>query len=60
LAFCRDVIEAHQGRIRVESTVGKGTAFTLKLPVAKQPEPATLSIATSVAAPATHQSPAAS
>lgn len=34
LAFCRDVIEAHQGRIRVESTVGKGTAFTLKLPVA--------------------------
>lgn len=60
LAFCRDVIEAHQGRIRVESTVGKGTAFTLKLPVAKQPEPATLSIATSVAAPTTHQSPAAS
>jgi signal transduction histidine kinase len=34
LSMCRDVIEAHQGRIRVESTVGKGTAFTLKLPVA--------------------------
>jgi signal transduction histidine kinase len=32
LAFCRDVIEAHHGRIRVESTVGRGTAFTLKLP----------------------------
>ena len=32
LAFCRDVIEAHQGRIRVESSVGKGTAFILKLP----------------------------
>ena len=32
LAFCHDVIEAHHGRIRVESTVGKGTAFTLKLP----------------------------
>ncbi len=33
LALCRDVIEAHQGRIRVESTVGKGTTFTLKLPL---------------------------
>ncbi len=33
LACCRQVIEAHRGRIRVESTVGKGTAFTLRLPV---------------------------
>ena len=33
--MCRDIIEAHQGRIRVESTVGSGTAFTLKLPAAK-------------------------
>ncbi|MGO8690613.1 MAG: sensor histidine kinase [Thermoguttaceae bacterium] len=32
LATCRDIIEAHHGRIRVDSTVGKGTAFTLKLP----------------------------
>lgn len=32
LAFCKDVIEAHQGRIRVESSVGVGTAFTLKFP----------------------------
>jgi signal transduction histidine kinase len=37
LSFCRDVIEAHHGRIRVESTVGKGTAFILKLPAAPQP-----------------------
>ena len=35
LSACREIIEAHQGRIRVESTVGVGTAFTLKLPVAK-------------------------
>jgi signal transduction histidine kinase len=35
LACCRQVIENHRGRIRVESTVGKGTAFTIKLPVAK-------------------------
>ena len=36
LASCRQIIEAHRGRIRVESTVGKGTQFTIKLPVAKQ------------------------
>lgn len=37
LALCREVIEAHKGRIRVESTVGKGTTFTLKLPLAPPP-----------------------
>lgn len=37
LSTCRDIIEAHNGRIRVDSTVGRGTAFTLKLPVAKRP-----------------------
>jgi signal transduction histidine kinase len=35
LSACREIIEAHQGKIRVESTVGVGTAFTLKLPAAK-------------------------
>jgi signal transduction histidine kinase len=35
LSACRDIIEAHQGRIRVESSVGKGTAFTIKLPIAR-------------------------
>ncbi|HWB08818.1 MAG TPA: ATP-binding protein [Pirellulales bacterium] len=39
LAACRDIIEAHHGRIRVESSVGKGTAFTIMLPVART-EPA--------------------
>jgi len=34
LSMCRDIIEAHHGRIRVESSVGKGTCFTIKLPVA--------------------------
>ncbi len=34
LSACRDIIEAHHGRIRVDSTVGKGTAFTIKLPLA--------------------------
>jgi signal transduction histidine kinase len=35
LAMCSEIIESHQGKIRVESTVGVGTAFTLKLPAAK-------------------------
>ncbi len=33
LSLAREIMEAHGGRIRVESTVGKGTAFTLKLPL---------------------------
>jgi len=36
LAMCRNIIEAHHGRIRVESAPGKGTAFTIKLPVAAE------------------------
>jgi signal transduction histidine kinase len=32
LSMCRDIIEAHRGRIRVDSTPGRGTAFTIKLP----------------------------
>jgi signal transduction histidine kinase len=39
LSMCRDILEAHHGRIRVDSTVGKGTAFTLKLPAAAKPAP---------------------
>jgi len=34
LSACRDIIEAHRGKILVASTVGKGTAFTLRLPEA--------------------------
>jgi len=41
LSSCRNIIESHRGRIRVESTVGKGTAFTIKLPVARPAEGAT-------------------
>ncbi len=36
LASCKNIIEAHRGRIRVESAVGKGTAFSIRLPIAKQ------------------------
>lgn len=34
LAICRDILAHHHGRIEVESVVGKGTTFTLSLPVA--------------------------
>ena len=33
LAMAREVIEGHHGRIRVESSMGQGTTFTLKLPL---------------------------
>ncbi len=33
LSACRDIIERHHGKIRVESSIGKGTAFLIRLPV---------------------------
>lgn len=40
LSICREIIERHQGRIRVESMVGQGTTFTIKLPVTLVEAPA--------------------
>lgn len=36
LSTCRDIVQAHRGRIRVESAPGRGTTFTIKLPVVEQ------------------------
>ncbi|QDT36478.1 sensor histidine kinase [Stratiformator vulcanicus] len=36
LAFCKEVVQAHGGRIRVESTIDRGTTFTLKFPLAEK------------------------
>lgn len=56
LSSCRDIIEAHHGRIRVESTVGKGTAFTIKLPVVRKRVGAPI-VATGAVVPARVQQP---
>ena len=37
LSLARDIMEAHGGRIRVESAVGIGTTFTLKFPLVTSP-----------------------
>ena len=34
LAFCKLAVEAHGGRITVDSVPGRGTTFTFSLPVA--------------------------
>ena len=39
LATCKNIIEAHGGKIRVESSVGKGTCFTLMFPLERQKSP---------------------
>jgi len=36
LAICRRIVERHGGDIRVESIPGKGTTFTVQLPVERQ------------------------
>jgi len=33
LAICKRIIEAHQGKISAESIVGKGTTFTIEVPL---------------------------
>lgn len=33
LAACLEIVEGHRGRIRVESTPGKGTAITVRFPI---------------------------
>ncbi len=40
LAVCRDIVEAHHGRLRAESRLGQGSTFTLILPACPPAEAA--------------------
>ncbi|GAC1447886.1 MAG: ATP-binding protein [Isosphaeraceae bacterium] len=45
LSVCRDIVEAHHGRLRAESRVGQGTTFTLRLPACPAPLPVSRDVA---------------
>jgi len=36
LAICKRIVEAHKGAIHFESTAGKGSTFTIRLPIKKR------------------------
>ncbi|MHB8970785.1 MAG: sensor histidine kinase [Pirellulaceae bacterium] len=57
LSSCRSIVEAHHGRIRVQSTVGKGTAFTILLPVAKSSSEPIVTPVLGIPVPTPHQQP---
>jgi signal transduction histidine kinase len=39
LAICASIVERHQGRIAVKSELGRGTKFTITLPIEGAPIP---------------------
>lgn len=53
LSTCREIIESHRGRIRVDSAVGKGTAFTIKLPTVQHAALRRPPVAAPIVAPTT-------
>ena len=51
LSTCKSIIDAHGGKIRVDSSVGKGTCFTLMLPIHREASKPVLRGLASVVAP---------
>jgi signal transduction histidine kinase len=45
LAIAKRIVESHQGKIEIESTVGTGSTFTVRLPSGSETRPPTLSTA---------------
>ncbi len=52
LSTCKSIIDAHGGKIRVDSSVGKGTCFTLMLPMHQEASKPVLRGLASVVSPA--------
>ena len=44
LSYVKSVVDAHNGRIKVESTMGRGTTFTLEIPMIRQEKGVTLGV----------------
>jgi signal transduction histidine kinase len=49
LSVCRDIVEAHHGRLRAESRLGRGSTFTIILPACASPKAASTITRTGVA-----------
>jgi two-component system phosphate regulon sensor histidine kinase PhoR len=33
MSYVKTIVDAHKGKIKVDSTLGKGTCFTIELPL---------------------------
>lgn len=41
LSYVKTMVDAHEGKIKVESTIGKGTVFTIEMPLSNKEEKVT-------------------